>query len=396
MRLNLGRKISIFFSLIAIGMVLVVALVFYHVVSWNVSELHYRYLEDKAQLIAIEKFEYEEMDSLKYQNLQRSRQNTVPTSKELILNISDKKTKKQLCEYLTEEQFEELLSDSIVDFIYNGEDGVALLYYDVKGTYSILVIGPNHYAKAIGRIVGWSLAVLVVIFSVILYFFAHLYAVRSLNEVEKAYRTERLFVNNASHEINNPLTAIQGECDIALMRDREPEEYRNSLQRISEDVERMINIINQLLNLSSTSEATPEEELEKVDMEALVKEITADYDNISVSVNENFTVLAKYYLLQMAIRNIINNARKYSDDELVSVVVDNPMVKVSDLGIGIPPSEIEHIFDPFYRASNSSGNAGNGIGLALAKTIIEKSNAEITVHSDLGKGTTFCLKFKKV
>ena len=73
-----------------------------------------------------------------------------------------------------------------------------------------------------------------------------------LDRIDQDYQTEKMFVNNASHEINNPLTAIQGECEVALMRDRSHNEYKSSLKSISEETNRIINIMHELLLFSHT------------------------------------------------------------------------------------------------------------------------------------------------
>ena len=96
----------------------------------------------------------------------------------------------------------------------------------------------------------------------------------------------------------------------------------------------------------------------------------------------------------MAFHNLINNAVKYSDGKPVTVTVAGRTVKVSDQGIGIPPEDLQHVFEPFYRASNTGTVMGHGVGLALAKAILEKHGAKINMESEPGKGTTVRVVFR--
>lgn len=97
---------------------------------------------------------------------------------------------------------------------------------------------------------GWMLLLMFVVSAIILWLVSRLYAIRMVERIDKAYQTEKMFVNNAFHEINNPLTAIQGECEIALLKERSGEEYRKSLGIIQKETERVVRIMKQLLQFS--------------------------------------------------------------------------------------------------------------------------------------------------
>ncbi len=216
-----------------------------------------------------------------------------------------------------------------------------------------------------------------------------------VDRIDKNYRIEKMFVNNASHEINNPLTAIQGECEIALMRQRSTEEYRNSLQRISWETNRIIKIMQQLLQFShANSKKINSEYLNTVDIEACLQQFRDERTDIIIK--NNFKIRIDEGLLSIALHNLINNAHKYSGDKKVFITVNKGNIMIKDQGIGISEADLKHIFEPFYRAANTRGISGHGIGLALAKQILEKYGAHIKVVSQENKGTTFTVNFQKI
>ena len=105
------------------------------------------------------------------------------------------------------------------------------------------------------------------------------------------------------------------------------------------------------------------------------------------------TIDADAELLRMAVHNLISNAVKYSNGNPVTVTIRQPELVIEDRGIGIPESELQAIFQPFYRASNVKAVSGKGVGLALAKSILERFGASITVSSHIEEGTVFRVSF---
>lgn len=183
-------------------------------------------------------------------------------------------------------------------------------------------------------------------------------------------------------------------CDIALMRERSASEYRSSLERIDKEVERVIRIMKQLLQFSyARREKIDEENLDNIQMGKILTTFTEATTKLDII--EDFSIIAKEDLLLIALRNLINNARKYSNGKGITITVDRPNIRIEDQGIGIPQTDLKHIFEPFYRAANATSISGHGIGLALAKQILEKSDAKISVTSIEGQGTEFKIRFKR-
>lgn len=394
MRHSASHKIPLIYSVITIALVMIAGIVYYVFSSTYTQDLYYDYLEEKARLIAIEKFDKDELDSVRYQNIVNRRKRSIPTSQELFIRLEDPDAKTQMSEILTPDEIKEFLEEKEIDFSKNGDVCTAITFYDNSGTYAIFVISRNPYGNEIGKTIGWSTFWLVLTATLILYLISRLYAIRIVDKINSDYQTEKLFVNNASHEINNPLTAIQGECEIALMKERSAEEYKNSLQRIANETDRIISIMGQLLKFSNTrSEEYTPDSLDLVCMSAFIEQFKAD--DTEVEVLSDFCVPIREDLLTFAVRNLVSNARKYSDGKIITITINKGTLSVADQGIGIPESEIEHIFKPFYRAKNTGKHEGHGIGLTLSKAIFEKFGATIKVSSTPQKGTVFVVKFPR-
>jgi two-component system sensor histidine kinase ArlS len=388
-------KISFIYSLITISLILIAGVVFYFFSSGYTQNLYYRYLEEKAHAVAEEKFSVDEVDSITYHDLVLRRKNSIPTSKELFINVADRKTAEQkLSAYLNPSQMKSLFKNNTINFEKGQELGTSFLYYDNTGTFAVVVLSRNAYVKEIGKALGWAILILVLASAFILYLISRLYAMRMLDRVDQDYQTEKMFVNNASHEINNPLTAIQGECEVALMRDRSNEEYKNSLQSISDETNRIIHIMHELLLFSHTRSGNRNvDNMENVRMSDFISRLGDDHTVINVV--SDFTVLADEALLHIAVKNLVSNARKYSDGSPVVICINHGLLQIEDHGIGIPKTDIAHIFEPFYRAGNTGSVKGKGVGLALAKSILKNFGASIQVRSQEGKGTSMSVIFKR-
>ena len=353
----------------------------------------FKYISEKAHAVAVERFEEDEMDPVRYRNAVLHRQNSIPTSHELFINMADEEmADNSLGQYLDDAQIEEVKQGKEVFFRRGDEVGTSFIYYDNEGTYVVVVLSRNPYGKEISRTIGLGVLILISLSSIVLYLISRLYAIKAVDRIDRNYQREKLFVNNASHEINNPLTAIQGECDIALMRERTPEEYRHFLTKISKETTRVIDIMRSLLQFShAKSEKLDYSLSDRVDMALFMEQFASS--EVQIKVESSFYILTDESLLLIAMRNLISNAIKYSETPQITVLVRSNEIEIKDKGIGIPDADLPHIFEPFYRAENSNCMSGHGIGLALSKEIIEKLGGEISVDSNLGEGTSFIVRF---
>lgn len=227
------------------------------------------------------------------------------------------------------------------------------------------------------------------------YWAARRYANEMTAWTERAYQSEKSFISNASHELNNPLTAIQGECEISLMRERSPSEYQASLKRIASEAQRIIGLMKHLMFLSKGEDeilktASRSIVLAEFLMQFVEKRIQFSPDNFAFMLDVNPD------LLKTALANIIGNALKYSGDKIVEIKLRGAVLEIADQGIGIPPEELSRVVQPFYRAGNTRRYAGNGVGLSLSARILHVYGAEVSISSVLNEGTRVRIDFQHV
>lgn len=223
-----------------------------------------------------------------------------------------------------------------------------------------------------------------------------------LDRLETSFEAQNNFVSNASHELRTPLTTIIAEADLSLSRKRDTKHYEDSLKVILTEAEKLNTKTQALLFLAQTGFKGKELHFETVRIDELLLECKQTIDKIhpnnhlalnfsSLPENpENLLITANPQLLLLAISNIISNGIKYSNNQPVTVKVEsiNEAIKltVSDMGIGIPNKELPYIYDPFFRASNTSNFEGYGIGLPLARNIIRIHKGELHVFSNIPAG----------
>jgi len=224
-----------------------------------------------------------------------------------------------------------------------------------------------------------------------------------LNRLETAFETQNNFVSNASHELRTPLAVIKGEAELALKNiDPNDEQNKQTLTEILKGAKSLQDMITSLLGLAQTGFDGKKQNWENIRMDELAWEIKASADQI-VSANnimvdlsdlpENLDALVvsgNPNLLKLALSNIVLNACKYSDNKtvIIKIFTDKGMVIVSvkDEGIGIPEKDVQHIFEPFFRASNTGKFDGHGVGLPLALNIIRLHRGNITIISKENEG----------
>lgn len=232
---------------------------------------------------------------------------------------------------------------------------------------------------------------------------------KALDIIEASFESQKMFVSNVSHELRTPLATLIGEIDLSLLKDRTAEEYKETLINSRQDTDKLIKLLNGLLDLAKASYDENNMSMTTVrideillDAVELVLKGNPEYDinlifNPDVIENQRFTITGNEYLLRTAFANLMENNCKYSDNKTSIVRVsffDNKIkLQFSDTGIGIPENEIEHLFTPFYRGSNKKFVHGNGIGLALVKRVTTLHKGSISIYSIVDKGTTFTVEF---
>nr|WP_067054676.1 HAMP domain-containing sensor histidine kinase [Mucilaginibacter sp. L294] len=224
-----------------------------------------------------------------------------------------------------------------------------------------------------------------------------------LTRLETAFETQNNFVSNASHELRTPLTIISGETQLLLKGNKVTDEGMASVKTILAEAEKLGHILASLLGLAQSGFDGKKQNWQKIRVDELVmgvadsvkkidRESVIDLDFSALPDDERLLYTeGNSNLLQLAVSNIVLNACKYSNNRPVNVQVTagngRIMVKVTDKGIGIPEHEQQHIFEPFFRASNTSDFQGHGIGLPLTLNIIRLHKGTIGIRSEVQLGT---------
>ena len=222
-----------------------------------------------------------------------------------------------------------------------------------------------------------------------------------IKRIELAFKSQKQFIANASHEIKTPLTIIQTELELAL-RNVKDKESLESLRVALSETESLGALTNSLLTLISMDSFKSPLRIEKFRLDELLIDCiyamkqTASQKSISINFNieEAVELSGDKEKLKRVFESLIENAVKYTNNngavmiELKNIPSDKAEIICSDNGIGIDAAEIDKIFGRFYRSNDvRSGYAGSGLGLAIAKEIIDMHNGEIKVQSELGTGT---------
>jgi signal transduction histidine kinase len=235
-------------------------------------------------------------------------------------------------------------------------------------------------------------------------------------DVEKALIKERKLnelrtnlVSTISHEFRTPMTTIRTSAELISIY-LKGQNIKNELlvqkrvDIITKEIDRIVELMNVVLTISKEDSGKTSYHPTILDLKTICREVIEEsFTEIDINIKmictgNNFLVFADKNLIIYSISNLLDNAIKYSKNSknvtlnVISTESDCK-IQVLDYGIGIPKQDQNKLFNTFYRASNTDGIQGTGLGLYIVKTFIEKNNGTVTLESEIGKGTMVTLKF---
>ncbi len=280
------------------------------------------------------------------------------------------------------------------------DTNLRLLTYNIGGE-AILQVGRllNDQDRLLSQYL-FGLFILGSIASLLMALASWVLAGRSIKPAQHAWDQQQQFIANASHELRTPLTLLRANADYAL-RTSSADERMESLQDIVTDVDYMNQLVEDLLLLSRLDAHRLTLANEIIALPELLQETARQVDKLSVargvSLSVDFTagtVHGDRVRLRQVLLILLDNALRFTPSggtiRLASHVSGRDVaITVVDSGPGIPPDHLPHIFERFYQVPGQAGEGrGNGLGLSIAKGLVEAHHGKISIASQIGKGTS--------
>jgi signal transduction histidine kinase len=226
-----------------------------------------------------------------------------------------------------------------------------------------------------------------------------------LERIQKLVFEIKEVTNNIAHDLRSPVTRIRGISETTLTGSADIGDYQEMGGVIIEECDRLIEMINTMLEIAMTDSGVKEYEVTDIDMIELAKNAYELFSPVAEDkgIEMTFTAPEKQLFstgneqrLQRSIANILDNAIKFTPNggKVTLDIFENNEeihIELSDTGVGISSENISHIFDRFYREEKSRSETGNGLGLSLAHSIIHAHGGKIFVSSEKSKGSSFTI-----
>jgi len=443
--MKIQTKITLlFFGLGTVGLILLTASIFYFVSEFNFEDF-YKRLQARANLAAEIKIHPDDK-SAAYQEVRNRYLEKLSEEKDFVIALdSSYKFKHPADLRLPENFYSSVLTSGRARYNEGNHFYYGGLYHTDWGDYVVVVSAADPYGFKELEALSKILIIIFVVFLVLIFvagrIFSH-YTVQPitsiitnvnnisannlnsrlkelkgkdelaelvltfnnmLNRLETAFETQNNFVSNASHELKTPLAIITGEIELLLSQKDLSDQTRAAATVILSHADKLSLVLTSLLGLAQSGFDGKRQNWQKIRIDELIFDVAEAVKKIDPegTIQIDFSQLpsdesqlfidGNLNLLQLAISNIFLNASKYSNHQRVKVALSSSLgrvtVKVSDDGIGIPDEEQQHIFEPFFRASNTTEFNGHGIGLPLTLNIIRLHKGSIGIRSEENVGT---------
>ncbi len=229
-----------------------------------------------------------------------------------------------------------------------------------------------------------------------------------ITHLKKLERIRRDFVANVSHELRTPLTSIKGYAE-TLLYEENTEKIKEFTSIILKHTDFLIKLTQDLIELSTIESEGFRFKKEHISLKELIEETIKTFEDkaqkrgieIEIRIKNTQTIWANEERARQVFNNLIDNALKYTEKGKITISAEEQnrfmIIKVSDTGIGIPKKDLTRIFERFYRVNKerSRASGGTGLGLSIVKHIVEAHGGEVWVESELGKGSTFFIKWPR-
>ncbi|MBL8823888.1 MAG: HAMP domain-containing protein [Planctomycetia bacterium] len=229
----------------------------------------------------------------------------------------------------------------------------------------------------------------------------------TFDRLEGAFQRQSRFTADAGHELRTPLAVLHTNLELALSRPRSEGEYCEILKSCLDGSSRMRTLIDSLLTLARADAGQLQSNFKSIELCQVVRHAMAQHQaragNHVLECKlpaQTITIQGDMILMSMVLSNLISNALKYTPEHgRIQVQVDtdgkDAILKVTDNGMGIPEESLPHIFSRFFRVDQSRNRTtgGQGLGLAICKSLVDAHHGSITCESTVGRGTSFTMRF---
>jgi signal transduction histidine kinase len=454
--MSLRKQQAIRFVVVVTGILFTAMISIYYFISYFLDENFYRRLNNRAETVInwlSETIENHENIQL-LERLLKSRKDQMPSEEILIYNPKNELVfifNNNVYEAIDTTKLEEIKLQGKSEFMVDDFKAVGILSQTNKQSYIIIALARDEYAMIFLKQMRWMMLALIVISLFVVSIVGWIYARKTLepieniskelsqifpkntnlrlskfggeneisrlsetinqllDRVEEGIELQQMFIANVSHELQNPLTSISSQLEVSLLNERTTANYKNTIQSVLEDTTDLVELVQNLLNLSRSDGEINRLLVEKVRIDDIIWEVhdmvTSNNPNYKVQIHfialpedpEHLCVAGSYSLLKIALFNLVENACKFSSDSQafisLSASAKQKKIYVKDNGGGLSKEEIEKIFQPFYRSEKTTSIKGYGIGLSLVDRIVKIHKGRIEVNSQLNKGTIFKITF---